>query len=102
MAAAVRYTDEQKQKFIADFKASGMGITPFLAQDGMPSYPVFSRWLKASEAGKTTGDAVGNSGSLHDEFMASLLPVDVDKKYIAFLEKKVATLEAQLAEALNN
>jgi hypothetical protein len=31
-----------------------------------------------------------------------MLPVDVDKKYIAFLEKKVATLEAQLAEALNN
>ncbi|MNJ71872.1 hypothetical protein D3C77_684650 [compost metagenome] len=43
--------------------------------------------------------SVGKNPSLLAEFQQTLLPEDVQAKYIAFLESKVSSLTAELEEA---
>ena len=99
MAKGIRYTEEQKQALIDEYQNSGMSLSKFCIQ-GKPSYAIMNKWLKDSgvevrQLSRST--AVGNDSGLFSEFTQSLMPDDVQSKYISFLEKRVRDLEAQLA-----
>lgn len=101
MAKGIRYTDEQKKALIQEYEASGMSLSRFCSQQGKPSFTVVSKWLKgAGIEGKqiSAPSSVGNDSALFSEFTKSLMPDDVQVRYIAFLEKRVRELEQQLAQ----
>lgn len=100
MAKGIRYTTERKEELIAEYHASGMSLSKFCMQQGKPSYAIVSKWLKDSGSDArqmSRSTAVGNDSGLFSEFTQSLMPDDVQLKYISFLEKRVRDLEAQLA-----
>jgi len=100
MAKGIRYTEEQKQALIEEYNSSGKSLSKFCSEPGKPSYPIMNKWLKDSgvevrQLSRST--AVGNDSGLFSEFTQSLMPDDVQLKYVSFLEKRVRDLEAQLA-----
>jgi hypothetical protein len=100
MVKGIRYTEEQKQALIEEYNSSGKSLSKFCSEQGKPSYAIMNKWLKDSgvevrQLSRST--AVGNDSGLFSEFTQSLMPDDVQSKYISFLEKRVRDLEAQLA-----
>lgn len=100
MAKGIRYTDEQKQALVGEYEGSGLSLSAFCMQQGKPSYQVMTKWVKGAGATprQVSSNAVGKDSALFAQFTQSLLPDDVQTKYIAYLEKRVRELEAQLAE----
>lgn len=101
MVKGIRYADEQKQTLIEEYQASGMSLSRFCSQQGKPSYAVMSKWIKAEGEPVrqvSRSNTVGSDSGLFTEFTKSLMPEDVQTRYIAFLEKRVRELEAQLAQ----
>ena len=108
MVKGIRYADEQKQALIEEYQTSGMSLSRFCSPQGKPSYAVMSKWIKAEGGVVAYSDphvrqvsrsnSVGGDSGLFTEFTKSLMPDDVQTRYIAFLEKRVRELEAQLAQ----
>ncbi|MGG6259059.1 hypothetical protein ACQ259_02985 [Stutzerimonas stutzeri] len=101
MIKGIRYADEQKQALIEEYQTSGMSLSRFCSQQGKPSYAVMSKWIKAEGEPVrqiSRSNSVGGDSALFTEFTKSLMPDDVQTRYIAFLEKRVRELEAQLAQ----
>lgn len=97
MTKGKRYTEEEKQALIAEFNGSGMSLSGFCMQKDKPSYQVMTKWLKGTSIpARQVSNAVGRDSALFAEFTKSLMPDDVQTKYIAYLEKRVRELEAQL------
>ena len=98
MAKGIRYTPEQKAAYVAEYNTSGMSLSAFCMQQGKPSYVVMSKWVKETTGAvvRQVGNAVGKDSGLFADFTKSLLPDDVQTKYIAFLEKRVRELEAKV------
>lgn len=99
MAKGIRYTTGQKEDLIAEYRNSGMSLSKFCIQ-AKTSYATMNKWLKDSgvevrQLSRST--SVGKDSALFSEFTQSLMPDDVQLKYISFLEKRVRDLEAQLA-----
>lgn len=90
------YSPEEKDSLVSEFNLSGKNLFTFYnekkkARD-MPSFQDLRRWIDDSKPTTTT------TTKLYQEFTQILLPQDSDKKYIAFLEKKVTSLQARIAE----
>lgn len=100
MAKGIRYTQEDKDAFVAEYNTSGMSLSAFCMQQGKPSYVVMNKWVKGTTGVdvRQVGNSVGKDSALFADFTKSLLPDDVQTKYIAFLEKRVRELEAKLSE----
>jgi transposase-like protein len=101
VAKGIRYTEEQKQNLISEYEASGMSLSKFCSQQDRPSYAIMSKWIQSSglEARQLSrATAVGSDSALFSEFTQSLMPDDVQVKYIRFLEKRIRDLEAQLTK----
>ncbi|KWW13546.1 hypothetical protein RBI94_02305 [Pseudomonas putida] len=93
-----RYTDEQKAAIIAEYKASGDGITVFCKKrDHKPAYQILKAWLdEAGDSGSKTTSRTG--ASLLAEFEAQERD-DRNQRLLKFLENAVKDLEGQLAAA---
>lgn len=101
MATAKRYSQEEKEALIAKYNMEGRPSMTVFAKQNDISYQTFKKYLEDAE-GTTTPAASSprsdKSGSLRDQFRASLLPANEDQKYIKWLEDEVASLKAQLAQ----
>lgn len=107
---AIRYDADQRKVFVEEYRQSGMALSTYQAKkkeelgDGFPSLPSLTKWVKEqdakdkaeAEAKASTGNAPGQDSALYDAFKESLLAEDLKDKYIAFLEKRVRELEAEL------
>ena len=97
---AKTYTQEEKEALISAFNDSKRSMNAFLSllkiqQKDAPAYPTFKKWVDEAKATKPSLKA---NSSLYAEFQQSLVPEDPRDQYIAFLEAKVAELQAKLAE----
>ncbi|WP_073672279.1 hypothetical protein [Pseudomonas aeruginosa] len=98
MVAAKRYTEEEKAALIEEFHSSGVSMSAFCKQDGKPSYPVFSKWLDKGERAGVGASVASYDSKLFDEFTKTIMPEDVDKRYIRYLEGKVGELEEKVRQ----
>jgi hypothetical protein len=90
----------------AAYKANGGSLAKFRSEGAtsdsdFPSYATLVAWTKGSEPTEKKSVSAASSGGLYDEFTATLLPEDLDKKYIKFLEGKVTELQERIRELEN-
>lgn len=90
------HTQEEKDALIAEFNLSGKNLFAFYIENEktgrLPLFTILREWINASKP------SISNKTTLYHEFTQNLLPNDVDKQYIAYLETKVTCLEARIAE----
>lgn len=101
MATAKRYSQEEKEALIAKYNMEGRPSMTVFAKQNDISYQTFKKYLEDAEgtaAPAASSARSDKSGSLRDQFRASLLPANEDQKYIKWLEDEVASLKAQLAQ----
>lgn len=100
MAKGIRYTEEEKQAIITEFHESGLAMAAFCGSPGKPSIQTLKGWMDKAGGGAVRNviNTPGKDSGLFADFTKSLLPDDVQTKYIAFLEKRVRELEGKLAE----
>lgn len=93
------YTEAQKKQIIAEFNASGKGITVFCKErEFKPSYQTLKGWIDTAGGvtAKTTTGASKTGLNLEAEFNQAY-EQERKTKFLTFLESKRKDLAAQLA-----